>query len=264
MYRYSSLNKIYNSSSSSSSISRCILNCSGSDQLLQQQCSKRYMSFWSYLNPFKYYKTTADTPQKKKIQYELKEGISWDYKEMLKNPNMKLFLGTQKAIPLGQSITCPPITSVDLYGNNVNIPKDFPASTPVLLVVTLKPFLGQQFVDSWIAPFKEKYPDLPVHHVVLIQQTGYKLLAPLLKPSRRSTSAGITESWSNQAIYIKDVNQTLQELTITNPLGAYIYLVMDNKIRWKSSGRSTAEELDYLTKVTNTLMTTPNPLAKND
>ncbi|GAM23963.1 hypothetical protein SAMD00019534_071380 [Acytostelium subglobosum LB1] len=221
------------------------------------------MSFWSYLNPFKFYNNNADTPQKKLVQYELKEGVSWDYKEILKNPNMKLFYGTPRAIPLGQSIDCPAMEGTDLYGNKIKYPLiDMPPNTPMLMCVTLKPFFGQSFIDSWVEPFKQRYPSLSIHHVVLIQQTGYKILAPLFKKSRQSKSQGITESWCNQQMHIRDVNQIHQTLTISNPLGAYFYLIMDGKIRWKSSGKATPEEIDSLLKVTNTLMTTPSPLAQ--
>eukprot|EP01133_Synstelium_polycarpum_P000378 gene378-444_t len=157
---------------------------------------------------------------------------------MLKNPNMKMFYGTPKPIPLGQSADCPKIEASDLDGNKISIPADLPSDRPALLCVTLKPFFGQQF-------------------------TGYKLLAPILKRSRRNKSIGITESWSNQAIHLRDVNRIHQALTISNPLGAYFYLVIDGKIRWKSSGKATPEELDYLLKAAQTLRDTPNPLLAN-
>ncbi|EGG15449.1 hypothetical protein DFA_10286 [Cavenderia fasciculata] len=222
----------------------------------------RNISFLKFLNPFNYYNKddNVNTSQKKRIQYELKEGISWDYKEILNNPNMKLFYGTPRAIPLVQSHDCPKFQAVDLYGKTVDYPEALPSDgKPMLMCVTLKPYFGQHFVDSWTEPWKNRYPHLPVHHVVLYYQNAYKFLGSFIKGSRRTKQqqSGVLEYWSHQPInFLKDVNNIHDTLTISNPLGAYTYLIVDGKIRWKASGKSTPEELDHLFKITQNLIDT--------
>ncbi|KYR03067.1 hypothetical protein DLAC_00559 [Tieghemostelium lacteum] len=218
----------------------------------------RYISFKNLLNPFKYYQENADTSAKKRVQKELNQGVLWDVREFVNNPNMKLFVGSPKLTPLASSQDLPEIKTSDLYGNSITVPQQLSQTKPSLLCVTLKPFHSNNLVASWSEPFKAQFPNIDIHHVVLVQQTGYRLLSPFLKRTRRDKNKNVIESWSNQPIDIRGGNDLLETLSITNPFGSYIYLIMDGKIRWKSSGKSTPEELEYLFKNTQSLIDNPN------
>eukprot|EP01132_Coremiostelium_polycephalum_P002319 gene2319-2859_t len=168
---------------------------------------------------------------------------------------MKIFVGSTKEIPLNQSIKCPEIKATDLKGNQLVFPNCLPKDQPSLLCVTLKPFQFDDFVNSWVKPFRKEFPAVPIHHVVLVHQVGYKLLGPLLKSKRVGKLPELTESWSNQAIKVTETNQVHESLSITNHFGVYVYLLKDGKIRWKSSGKASNEEIDSLLNVTSNLQT---------
>ncbi|KAF2077816.1 hypothetical protein CYY_000861 [Polysphondylium violaceum] len=223
----------------------------------------RSFSIKKFLNPFKYYQENADTAAKKRVQKELNSGIMWDVKEFTNNPNMKLFVGSPTAIALGKAKSIPSFKTSDLNGKTIEIPDDFPSNKPTLLIVSLKPFHSDVFVESWSKPFKSKFPNLECHSTILVHQLGYQIFSPLLKMSRKNKIDTVTESWSNQMPHIKESNDLYETFSITNIFGSYIFLVLDGKIRWQSSGKSTPEEIETLCKVTQTLIDNPNPLLES-
>ncbi|KAN0053109.1 hypothetical protein ACTA71_012591 [Dictyostelium dimigraforme] len=235
-------------------VSKSLLNNTTKNVIVQQQI--RNMSWKKFINPFQYYKENADTQQKRRVKKELEEGVLWDVKEFVKNPTMKVFVGSPNLISESQAEIVPQVKAKDLDGNKLVFPdclnKD--KKQPSLLIVSIKPYHADKFVNSWSEPFKKEFPQLDIHSVFLVSQLGYQILSPILKSNRKGKNNDLTESWSNIPVAIKKSNTIFEDFNITNPYSSYIYLVVDGKIRWKSSGLSTPNEVDTLKKLTKSLL----------
>ncbi|KAN0026007.1 hypothetical protein ACTFIV_006987 [Dictyostelium citrinum] len=239
--------------------SKSLLNNTTKNVISQQQI--RNMSSWkNFMNPFKYYKENADTQQKRRVKKELEEGVLWDVKEFMKNPTMKVFVGSPNLISESQAEVVPQVKTTDLSGNKLEFPNCLNNldNKPSLLIVSVKPYHADKFINSWSEPFKKEFPQLDVHSVFLISQLGYQILSPLLKNSRKGKNNDVIESWSNIPIAIKKSNTIFEDFGITNPYSSYIYLVDGGKIRWKSSGLSNQNEVDTLKKLTKSLLEDKN------
>ncbi|KAK5575384.1 hypothetical protein RB653_010644 [Dictyostelium firmibasis] len=248
-------NRLINSSCRglNSIASKSLLNNTTRYVTVQQQI--RTMSWKKFINPFQYYKDNADTQPKRRVQKELDQGVLWDVKEFMNNPTMKIFVGSPNLISESQADIVPKVKSKDLDGNQLIFPdclnKD---KKPSLLIVSVKPYHADKFINSWSEPFKKEFPQLNIHSLFLISQLGYQILSPLLKSTRKGKNNDVIESWSNQPIAIKKSNTIYEDFNVTNPFSSYIYLVVDGKIRWKSSGLSTPNEIETLTKLTKSLL----------
>ncbi|KAM9957400.1 hypothetical protein ACTFIR_009505 [Dictyostelium discoideum] len=257
-------NRLINSCKSLNGIvSKSLLNNTTKNVIFQQQQQQqqiRNMSSWkNFLNPFKYYKENADTQQKRRVKKELEDGVLWDVKEFMKNPTMKVFVGSPNLINESQAEVVSKIKTKDLDGNKLEFPnclnKD---NDPSLLIVSVKPFHADKFIKSWTEPFKKEFPQLDIHSIFLVSQLGYQILSPLLKSTRKGKNNDLTESWYNLPMAIKKSNTIFEDFGVTNPYSSYIFLVVDGKIRWKSSGLSTPNEVETLKKLTKSLLEDKN------
>ena len=161
-----------------------------------------------------------------------------EYKQL----GRQIIMNEQTTLNIGTKF--PEVTAASLAKTRESIPESAKGKVTLIAVAFLRE--SQPQLDSWLAPFTEKYASTEgfTFYEVPMISSGYKFMRSVIDGGMR---AGIPkEKHKNVVTMYGDVEKYMNELGLDSRFGYAFLLDREGIIRWQGQGFSTPETLKEL------------------